>query len=242
MISEISCESGTVIATGRKRAFKLSGNSVLTRLIEQLHRLTGQHNPGSSWWRSHNQGLFWDLFLQRRMWFCAGVWKSEWSTTVERSLKGLPLLFDWIHRNKRMLPSAPTQKIVGPSFCSPNYRSSWIPVIVNSNGTICLFTKHCFPRALARSFDVSVFPVPAGPSGAPPKHIFNAPVRVKSVIGKKWKSSCSTATIGERCDNQARSTTEIFITVFKRSIGLLHYTQVRISIHVISSSSKWRNL
>ncbi len=45
-----------------------------------------------------------------------------------------------------------------------------------------LITKHCFPRAFDRSFDVSVFPVPAGPSGAPPNDNRKAPI-YKNDIG-----------------------------------------------------------
>ena len=35
------------------------------------------------------------------------------------------------------------------------------------------------PKVLAKSFVVSVFPVPAGPAGAPPKFNLNAPIKVK---------------------------------------------------------------
>ena len=36
----------------------------------------------------------------------------------------------------------------------------------------------CFATALARSLQVSVFPVPAGPSGEPPKYNCIAPIKV----------------------------------------------------------------
>lgn len=36
----------------------------------------------------------------------------------------------------------------------------------------------CFATALAKSLHVSVLPVPAGPSGAPPRFNCNAPIRV----------------------------------------------------------------
>lgn len=39
-------------------------------------------------------------------------------------------------------------------------------------------TCTCFAIALARSLHVSVLPVPAGPSGAPPKFSFRAPINV----------------------------------------------------------------
>ena len=41
-----------------------------------------------------------------------------------------------------------------------------------------IFRCTCLARAFARSFVVSVLPVPAGPSGAPPKFSFKAPIRV----------------------------------------------------------------
>lgn len=41
-----------------------------------------------------------------------------------------------------------------------------------------LNTTHYLAKALARSLVDSVFPVPAGPAGAPPKLRFNAPIRV----------------------------------------------------------------
>ena len=46
-----------------------------------------------------------------------------------------------------------------------------------------LNTTHCLATALAKSFVVSVLPVPAGPSGAPPKCRCKAPNRV--LKGKK---------------------------------------------------------
>lgn len=42
--------------------------------------------------------------------------------------------------------------------------------------SVSFFT--CLAKAFARSFVVSVLPVPAGPSGAPPKFNFKAPIRV----------------------------------------------------------------
>ena len=42
-----------------------------------------------------------------------------------------------------------------------------------------LKTTHCIANAFARSFVVSVLPVPAGPAGAPPKIICRAPMSVK---------------------------------------------------------------
>ena len=36
----------------------------------------------------------------------------------------------------------------------------------------------CLATALARSLEVSVFPVPAGPSGAPPRFSLIAPIKV----------------------------------------------------------------
>jgi len=41
-----------------------------------------------------------------------------------------------------------------------------------------LKTTHYLASALARSLVDSVFPVPAGPYGAPPKFSFNAPINV----------------------------------------------------------------
>ena len=41
-----------------------------------------------------------------------------------------------------------------------------------------LNTTHYFAKAFARSFVDSVFPVPAGPAGAPPRLRFKAPINV----------------------------------------------------------------
>ena len=43
------------------------------------------------------------------------------------------------------------------------------PIAMKSRPSWQLNTTHCFASAFARSFVVSVFPVPAGPAGAPPK-------------------------------------------------------------------------
>jgi len=41
-----------------------------------------------------------------------------------------------------------------------------------------LKTTHCFAKAFAKSFVDYVFPVPAGPAGAPPRLSFRAPMSV----------------------------------------------------------------
>lgn len=53
-----------------------------------------------------------------------------------------------------------------------------LPTITKSIESEQLNTTHCFAKALARSFVVYVFPVPAGPAGAPPKLSLRAPIRV----------------------------------------------------------------
>lgn len=45
----------------------------------------------------------------------------------------------------------------------------------------------CLAKALARSLVVSVLPVPAGPSGAPPRLSFRAPIRVLRGKAKQAK-------------------------------------------------------
>jgi hypothetical protein len=52
------------------------------------------------------------------------------------------------------------------------------PTIIKSIESEQLKTTHCFANALARSLVVYVFPVPAGPAGAPPKFNFSAPINV----------------------------------------------------------------
>ena len=52
------------------------------------------------------------------------------------------------------------------------------PTIIKSIESEQLNTTHYFANALARSFVDSVFPVPAGPAGAPPKFNRNAPIKV----------------------------------------------------------------
>ena len=42
-----------------------------------------------------------------------------------------------------------------------------------------LKTTHCLARDLAKSFVVSVLPVPAGPAGAPPRSNCKAPIKHK---------------------------------------------------------------
>jgi hypothetical protein len=41
-----------------------------------------------------------------------------------------------------------------------------------------LKTTHCLAKALAKSLTDYVFPVPAGPAGAPPKLSLSAPIKV----------------------------------------------------------------
>ena len=48
-----------------------------------------------------------------------------------------------------------------------------------------LYTIHNFPNVLAKSFVVSVLPVPAGPAGAPPKLSLRAPINVKLHLSVK---------------------------------------------------------
>ena len=52
------------------------------------------------------------------------------------------------------------------------------PNDIKSNPSEQLNTTHCLATALARSFVVSVLPVPAGPSGAPPRCNCKAPNNV----------------------------------------------------------------
>ena len=51
-------------------------------------------------------------------------------------------------------------------------------IAATSNWSEQLNTMHYLAVALAKSFVVSVFPVPAGPSGAPPKLSYKAPIKV----------------------------------------------------------------
>lgn len=53
-----------------------------------------------------------------------------------------------------------------PDCASPEKN---LPIILKSRPSEQLKTTHCIAKALARSLVVSVFPVPAGPAGAPPK-------------------------------------------------------------------------
>ena len=43
-----------------------------------------------------------------------------------------------------------------------------LPIALKSRPSEQLKTTQCLAKALAKSLTVSVFPVPAGPSGAPP--------------------------------------------------------------------------
>ena len=62
-----------------------------------------------------------------------------------------------------------------PHYANPEKN---LPIVFTSNPPEQLNTTHCIASALARSLVVSVFPVPAGPSGAPPYCKCLAPVRV----------------------------------------------------------------
>ena len=53
-----------------------------------------------------------------------------------------------------------------------------LAIAATSSWSEQLKTMHYLADALARSFVVSVFPVPAGPSGAPPKFSCKAPIKV----------------------------------------------------------------
>ena len=52
------------------------------------------------------------------------------------------------------------------------------PTMMKSIESEQLKTTHCLAKALARSLVVYVFPVPAGPAGAPPKLSLRAPISV----------------------------------------------------------------
>ena len=54
---------------------------------------------------------------------------------------------------------------------------SIVAITLKSRPSEQLNTTHCLASALAKSLVVSVFPVPAGPAGAPPKSSCNAPMR-----------------------------------------------------------------
>lgn len=73
----------------------------------------------------------------------------------------------------------------------------------------CKLTTMCLANALARSFTVSVFPVPAGPAGAPPRCKCNAPVSVRSIIVKEHYYRIEiedTASVGKRGHDKSRRT------------------------------------
>lgn len=53
-----------------------------------------------------------------------------------------------------------------------------LPTIIKSIESEQLKTTHCFAKAFAKSLVVYVFPVPAGPAGAPPKFNLRAPIKV----------------------------------------------------------------
>ena len=53
-----------------------------------------------------------------------------------------------------------------------------LPTIMKSIESEQLKTTHCLAKAFARSLVDYVFPVPAGPAGAPPKFSFRAPIKV----------------------------------------------------------------
>ena len=54
-----------------------------------------------------------------------------------------------------------------------------LPIAMKSNWSLQLNTTVWMARALPKSLVVSVFPVPAGPAGAPPNFKCSAPVRVR---------------------------------------------------------------
>lgn len=53
-----------------------------------------------------------------------------------------------------------------------------LPTIMKSIESEQLKTTHCFANAFAKSLVDYVFPVPAGPAGAPPRLSFKAPIKV----------------------------------------------------------------
>jgi hypothetical protein len=66
------------------------------------------------------------------------------------------------------------------------YRYDTFPIARTSKPAEQLKTMHCLATAFARSFTVSVLPVPAGPVGAAPRFKANADVRdrkARSVSG-----------------------------------------------------------
>lgn len=69
-----------------------------------------------------------------------------------------------------------SKQLHAPAAINPlkNFAIAWM-----FNPSEQLNTTHYIANAFARSFVVSVFPVPAGPSGAPPRFNCNADIRVR---------------------------------------------------------------
>lgn len=103
-----------------------------------------------------------DRLLTTYVYFIKAVWIwSIWDATTESTSTSILL-------NSSKQAHAPQQASPRKNF----------PMVSTSSCSEQLKTRHYFARALARSFVVSVLPVPAGPSGAPPRHNCNATMRV----------------------------------------------------------------
>ena len=61
----------------------------------------------------------------------------------------------------------------------------YLPIVLKSTLSEQLNTKHFIYKAFDKSLTVSVFPVPAGPAGQPPKYKFKALVNVKKHLSCK---------------------------------------------------------
>ena len=69
-----------------------------------------------------------------------------------------------------------SKHIHAPQKASPLKKAATATKSVSSEQ---LYTTHCLAIAFARSLVDSVFPVPAGPAGAPPILNLSAPIKVR---------------------------------------------------------------
>ena len=141
------------MATGLKRALRLSGSSVRPA------------QPGFMVMNTEKVGL---------------ILISEPSNLIswapsDLALKRTQSCQAMTDKTSRLILLNSSKQHQAPDEASPlkNFPTNW-----QSIDSQQLKTTHCLARALARSLVVSVLPVPAGPAGAPPRLSLSALMRV----------------------------------------------------------------
>lgn len=148
--------------TGRNKTFKLSGSSVLPLY------------PGFIVINIPKLGKKCSTFFSPRK--TSVVFPLSKAFLIERTCYAMT------DKTSILIRLNSSRQVQEPVIASPKNRLS---IILKLIWSLQLNTTQYFPRALERSFVLSVFPVPAGPDGAAPNFKCKAPVIVSQHLSVK---------------------------------------------------------